>query len=162
MHIALLGAGHIGQTIARLLAATGDDRVTLIDKNPQALARVAGPGITARQVDTEDQPALLPALRGHDAVVNALPYHLAVATATLAREAGCHYFDLTEDVAATRAIQQLADGARTAFMPQCGLAPGFIGIVASDQNGPCLQGRARVVESVPGVWVKLFADADDL
>ena len=49
---------------------------------------------------------------------------------TLAREAGCHYFDLTEDVAATRAIQQLARGARTAFMPQCGLAPGFIGIVA--------------------------------
>lgn len=130
MHIALLGAGHIGQTIARLLAATGDDQVTLIDKSPQALARVAGPGITTRLVDTEDQPALLAALRGHDAVVNALPYHLAVATATLAREAGCHYFDLTEDVAATRAIQQLADGARTAFMPQCGLAPGFIGIVA--------------------------------
>jgi saccharopine dehydrogenase-like NADP-dependent oxidoreductase len=130
MRIALLGAGHIGQTIARLLSATGDYQVTLIDKNPQALARVAGAGITPRQVDTEDQPALLAALRGHDAVVNALPYHLAIATATLAREAGCHYFDLTEDVAATRAIQQLADGARTAFMPQCGLAPGFIGIVA--------------------------------
>ena len=47
-----------------------------------------------------------------------------------AREAGCHYFDLTEDVAATRAIKQLAEGASTAFMPQCGLAPGFIGIVA--------------------------------
>ncbi|MES2718172.1 MAG: saccharopine dehydrogenase NADP-binding domain-containing protein [Pseudomonadota bacterium] len=130
MHIALLGAGHIGQTIARLLAATGDYQVTLIDKNPQALARVQGAGITPRQIDTGDQPALLAALRGHDAVVNALPYHLAVATATLAREAGCHYFDLTEDVAATRAIQQLASGARTAFMPQCGLAPGFIGIVA--------------------------------
>jgi hypothetical protein len=47
-----------------------------------------------------------------------------------AREARCHYFDLTEDVAATQAIQRLADGAPTAFMPQCGLAPGFIGIVA--------------------------------
>jgi saccharopine dehydrogenase-like NADP-dependent oxidoreductase len=63
-------------------------------------------------------------------VVNALPYHLATLAATAAREAGVHYFDLTEDVAATRTIQQLADGARTAFMPQCGLAPGFIGIVA--------------------------------
>jgi len=37
---------------------------------------------------------------------------------------------LTEDVAATRAIKALAEGAPTAFMPQCGLAPGFIGIVA--------------------------------
>ena len=81
MHIALLGAGHIGQTIARLLAATGDDQVTLIDRNPQALARAAGPHTTTRQIDTDDQPALLAALRGHDAVVNALPYHLAASAA---------------------------------------------------------------------------------
>ena len=133
MRIALLGAGHIGQTIARLLAGSGDYQVTLIDKSPQALAHAAshaGPGIATLAIDSADQPALLAALRGHGAVVNALPYHLAIATATLAREAGCHYFDLTEDVAATRAIQQLAAGAATAFMPQCGLAPGFIGIVA--------------------------------
>ena len=44
--------------------------------------------------------------------------------------AGCHYFDLTEDVAATREIKQIAEGANTVCMPQCGLAPGFIGIVA--------------------------------
>lgn len=133
MRIALLGAGHIGQTIARLLAASGDYQVTLIDRDAAALGRVGGAGltsITTQAIDSADAPALLAALRGHDAVVNALPYHLAIATATLAREAGCHYFDLTEDVAATRAIQRLADGARTAFMPQCGLAPGFIGIVA--------------------------------
>ena len=41
-----------------------------------------------------------------------------------------HWLNLTEDVAATRAIKQLAEGASTVFMPQCGLAPGFIGIVA--------------------------------
>jgi saccharopine dehydrogenase-like NADP-dependent oxidoreductase len=39
---------------------------------------------------------------------------------------------LTEDVASTRAVKQLSVGARTAFIPQCGLAPGFITIVASD------------------------------
>ena len=39
---------------------------------------------------------------------------------------------MTEDVASTRAVKQLAAGARTAFIPQCGLAPGFITIVASD------------------------------
>ena len=37
---------------------------------------------------------------------------------------------MTEDVAATRTIQLVARDAPTAFMPQCGLAPGFIGIVA--------------------------------
>ena len=134
--VALLGAGHIGQTIARLLGDSGDYQVTVIDKNPAALARIDGRNVSTRVADTENGAALLAALRDapgggrHDMVVNALPYHLAVATATVALEAGCHYFDLTEDVAATREIKRLAAGAATAFMPQCGLAPGFIGIVA--------------------------------
>lgn len=130
MRTVLLGAGHIGQTIARLLAASGDYAVTVVDRDPAALAPLAAEGLRTVVADTADAGAVLAALRGHDAVVNALPYHLATLAATAAREAGVHYFDLTEDVAATRTIAQLADGARTAFMPQCGLAPGFIGIVA--------------------------------
>lgn len=130
MHITLLGAGHIGQTIARLLAQSGDYEVTVVDRSPEALARLAGEPVTTRLADTRQVGEVLAELRGQTAVVNALPYHLATLAATAAREAGCHYFDLTEDVAATRAIQRLAEGAATAFMPQCGLAPGFIGIVA--------------------------------
>ncbi len=130
MRIALLGAGHIGQTIARLLSRSGDYEVTVVDRSDEALARLSGDPVTCLRAETGDAQQLLRAIRGHDAVVNALPYHLATLAATQAREAGCHYFDLTEDVAATRAIKALADGAPTAFMPQCGLAPGFIGIVA--------------------------------
>jgi saccharopine dehydrogenase-like NADP-dependent oxidoreductase len=130
MRITLLGAGHIGQTIAHLLADSGDYTVTVVDRSAAALDKLRDAGVSTRQVETSDAGALRDTLRGQDAVVNALPYHLATLAATQARETGCHYFDLTEDVAATRAIKQLAEGARTAFMPQCGLAPGFIGIVA--------------------------------
>ena len=130
MKIALLGAGHIGQTIARLLHTSGDYQVSVLDKNPQYLKVLANEGITTVRVDSEDTAALGAALRGKDAVVNALPYHLAITAAQLALEHGCHYFDLTEDVAATKAIKDMAQEAKTAFMPQCGLAPGFIGIVA--------------------------------
>jgi saccharopine dehydrogenase-like NADP-dependent oxidoreductase len=98
MRVVLMGAGHIGQTIATLLSGSGDYRVKVVDRNEEALKK--------------------------------LPYHLATMAATQALEAGCHYFDLTEDVAATREIMRMAEGAKTAFMPQCGLAPGFIGIVA--------------------------------
>jgi saccharopine dehydrogenase-like NADP-dependent oxidoreductase len=133
MRVVLLGAGHIGQTIARLLQASGDYELTVVDRSAQALQLLAGddaPAPAARVVDTGDAGALRQVLHGADAVLNALPYHLATLAASAARDARCHYFDLTEDVAATRAIKQLAEGAATAFMPQCGLAPGFIGIVA--------------------------------
>jgi saccharopine dehydrogenase-like NADP-dependent oxidoreductase len=82
--VALLGAGHIGQTIARLLGDSGDYAVTVIDRSPAALARVVGTQVSTCCADTEDGAALLAALRtgaGHGIVVNALPYHLAVATA---------------------------------------------------------------------------------
>ncbi|MBN8505863.1 MAG: saccharopine dehydrogenase NADP-binding domain-containing protein [Burkholderiales bacterium] len=130
MKIALLGAGHIGQTIARLLHNTGDYQVTVMDKSAAYLKVLAAEGIATAQVDSESKDALVAALRGKDTVVNALPYHLAITAAEAALTCGCHYFDLTEDVAATKAIKVMAKGAKTAFMPQCGLAPGFIGIVA--------------------------------
>lgn len=131
MKIALLGAGHIGQTIARLLHATGDYAVTVMDKNAAYLKVLAAEGIATAEVDSESKTALMNAVRGKDAVVNALPYHLAITAAQAALECGCHYFDLTEDVAATKAIKEMAVGAKTAFMPQCGLAPGFITIAAT-------------------------------
>ncbi|WP_027015681.1 saccharopine dehydrogenase family protein [Comamonas composti] len=130
MRIVLLGAGHIGQLITRLLSESGDYQVTVLDKNQAALGKLQGSKVKTAQVDTGDAQALLAALKGHDAVINALPHHLTTLAATQAHKAGCHYFDLTEDVAAARTIKELARHSQTAFMPQCGLAPGFIGIVA--------------------------------
>lgn len=130
MRILLLGAGHIGQTIASLLAGSGDFALTVVDRRDAALARLRPLPLATRCADTDDDHALRGLFDGQDAVINALPYHLARRVATQAKAAGCHYFDLTEDVAATRAIERLALDADTAFMPQCGLAPGFIGIVA--------------------------------
>lgn len=130
MRIVLMGAGHIGQTIATLLSASADYQIKVIDLSAEALACLKHLPLQTAVVDTADASALQAALQGFDAVVNALPYHLATTVARQAKTAGCHYFDLTEDVSATREIMQLAQGAPTAFMPQCGLAPGFIGIVA--------------------------------
>ncbi|VVD66456.1 saccharopine dehydrogenase family protein [Pandoraea terrigena] len=128
--IALLGAGHIGQTIARLLHDSGDYRVTVFDRNAQAATVVRDYAHAFVELTGCDTGTLQQAVSGHDAVVNALPYTMATSAATAAVAAGCHYFDLTEDVAATHTIQQLAEGASTVLMPQCGLAPGFIAIAA--------------------------------
>src|SRR6202030_386482 len=41
------------------------------------------------------------------------------------------YFDLTEDVETANYVRSLAAESRSTFMPQCGLAPGAINIIAS-------------------------------
>ncbi|WDZ96131.1 saccharopine dehydrogenase C-terminal domain-containing protein [Herbaspirillum sp. WKF16] len=129
-NIILLGAGHIGQAIARRLHGSGDYRLLAADREAAALQPLEALGIAARQADFSDAAALRTLLAGGDAVINALPWHMAIAVAEAARAAGVHYFDLTEDVQATRRIMQLAADADSAFMPQCGLAPGFVGIAA--------------------------------
>ncbi|WP_442793017.1 saccharopine dehydrogenase family protein [Rhizobium sp. SL86] len=72
------------------------------------------------------------ALSGKFAVLSAAPFNLTGLIAQAAKTAGVHYLDLTEDVATTKKVEQLAEGADVAFIPQCGLAPGFISIVAND------------------------------
>ena len=132
MKVAIVGAGLIGHTIARMLRGTGDYDVTAFDRDSTALDKLAAEGISTCRIDSADANALKAALQGFDALVNALPYYLAVNVAAAAKAAGVHYFDLTEDVRATHAIRSLAEGAAHAFMPQCGLAPGFIGIAAHE------------------------------
>lgn len=130
--IAILGAGHIGLAIAWMLRETAsqDYAAVLADRDPARLAEAAALGLPTLRIDSAQ--ALAGAVRGRYAVLNALPFHQAVSVAALCAECDTHYFDLTEDVRSTQAIQALAPHARSVLMPQCGLAPGFIGIVGND------------------------------
>jgi len=131
--IVIVGAGKIGSMIAELLAGCGDYEVTVIDRSQQQLDRLeTALPVSKLAADITQTGVLSKVLRGKFAVLSAAPYHATRLIAEAAKEAGAHYLDLTEDVASTRAVKQLAAGARTAFIPQCGLAPGFITIVASD------------------------------
>lgn len=131
-NVLLVGGGKIGVAITALLGATGDYRVTVADRDAASLARMPKQNVTTRVVEIADAPALARVVDGHDIVLSATPYNLTAAVAEAAKAAGAHYLDLTEDVESTRVIKKLAADARTAFIPQCGLAPGFISIVAYD------------------------------
>jgi saccharopine dehydrogenase-like NADP-dependent oxidoreductase len=129
--VAVVGAGKIGSTIASLLSGSGGYDVLLIDQSPAALAEAeVGAKTVAMAID--DPVILARALTGAFAVISAAPYHLTTVVAEAAKGAGAHYLDLTEDVAASRVVRDLAKDASTAFIPQCGLAPGFITIAAWD------------------------------
>jgi len=139
MHRALiLGAGKIGALISGLLAESGSYRAQLGDVDgaaAEAVVRAHGAGhLTAFALDATNVAALARHLAEHpvDAVISSLPYYCNVGVAEAARKAHTHYFDLTEDVQVTRSVRAIAAGAGQAFVPQCGLAPGFISIAAAE------------------------------
>ena len=132
-NIVVVGAGKIGSTIADLLASTGEYDVTVIDRSQAQLDAIeSGAAVKTQTVNIEDAAALEAILAGKFAVLSAAPFHLTTRIAEAAAKTGVHYLDLTEDVASTRRVKELAKDAKTAFIPQCGLAPGFISIVAYD------------------------------
>src|ERR1700684_4222816 len=132
-HIVIVGAGKIGSMIAEFLGSCGDYAVTVVDRSQAQLDRLeTSAPIKKAAIDITQAGALRNLLSGKFAVLSAAPYHATRLIAEAAKSGGAHYLDLTEDVASTRAVKQLSVGARTAFIPQCGLAPGFITIVASD------------------------------
>ena len=164
-NILVVGAGKIGSVVADLLANTPEadgSCVTVADRSAELLARI-DPKVRLiphqmprqpRRLDTlllnvDDPAQLSQALHGRFAVLNAAPFHLTTQVAHAAKAAQAHYLDLTEDVASTRQIRALAVDATTAFIPQCGLAPGFISIVAAD--------LARKFDSLDSVRMRVGA-----
>ena len=131
--VVVIGAGKIGATVTGLLASTGDYKVTLADRSPEVLGKLdRDERVRIVAADVEDSSKLVDLLNGQFAVLNAAPFRLTKHIAEAARAAGTHYLDLTEDVVSTRRVRELAASANTAFIPQCGLAPGFVSIVAFD------------------------------
>lgn len=124
--IAVLGVGSIGRLAAEMLQETGFMVTGLDERVPQSV------GFPCAPMDARDEAELERALFGQEAVLSCLPYDLNATVATVAHEIGIHYFDLTEDVTTTQRIRKLADTSTAVMAPQCGLAPGFVGIVAAD------------------------------
>jgi len=125
-NIAVLGLGKVGGLAARLLQDSGLS-VLGIDR----AATAVGSSFRVEAIDVRDPAALAEALAGQDAVLSCLPYALNRDVAQIAHDRGLHYFDLTEDVATTRAVKRLGETARGVMAPQCGLAPGFVGIMGA-------------------------------
>src|SRR5437867_4255690 len=126
----LFGAGKIGETIAQFLHGSGDYELTVADQDSARLAPIAALGVKTTRADFGDARALAALIGGNAMVISACPYYLTPVIAQASVAAGAHYFDLTEDVESTRRVKAMAAGADTALVPQCGLAPGFISILA--------------------------------
>lgn len=136
--ILVAGAGKIGALIACLLLNSKKYDVVVIDSHIDGvdITRVKNifPQLNLQKMDVTDVAALhgFAQQEKFSAVISSLPFYLNKYIAELAQQQKLHYFDLTEDIAVTETIKAIAKNATTAFVPQCGLAPGFTGIIAYD------------------------------
>lgn len=136
-HVFIAGGGGIGRALALMLldepsfscrVTIGDASVTTAGEAAE-FAGVAGPVESIVMPIDGTSPELAACLDGADAVLDCLPGSQAPRIAQMAREADAHYLNLTEYVAETDQVLEIARGASTAFALQCGLAPGTINVL---------------------------------
>lgn len=140
--VAVLGLGKVGSLAATLLKQSGF-HVVGHDLNANAVDF----DFDVKTTDVSSQSSLKQALENVDAVLSCLPYYLNLDVVKVAKALGLHYFDLTEDVPTTHAIIEMSSSSKGLMAPQCGLAPGFVGIVGADlisKFGECRSCRMRV------------------
>ena len=128
--VVVLGAGMVGSAIAMDLARSGW-RVTVADRRPEALSRVAARhGVATAEADLADAGAVRRLAGGHDLVVGALASVLGLQTLRAVAEAGRDYVDISfmpED--AWRETGLFRERGLTAVV-DCGVAPGLSNMMA--------------------------------
>lgn len=140
MRMLVLGAGLQGSACAfDLVQQEGVSHVTLADIQPERVAGFvkpfAGKKLTLAKLDVQDPAALAALLAGHVAVLNALPYYFNLDVTRAAVAAGLHYADLggnTEIVFNQKKLDGDARARNVAVIPDCGLAPGMVNILAAE------------------------------
>ena len=142
-HIIIAGAGGIAEAVGLILSEWSSVTPTIYIGNrtfakAQKVANWIQEG-TSKQCTvmpfhleantlTEEMKAIF---NKADALLDCLPGHLAPKMAQYAKNFELHYANLTEYVAETNQIMDIAKNAKTGFVLQTGLAPGYINVLAN-------------------------------
>jgi lysine 6-dehydrogenase len=137
MRMLVLGAGQQGTACAYDLLTQTDHDVVIADIDVQRLPELLQPHLGGRlsavQVDAEEPEAMRAVMTGVDATMSALPYYFNVAMAIAAIDAGSHFCDLggnTEIVLEQKRLHEQAVLRGVSLVPDSGLAPGMVNILA--------------------------------
>ncbi len=138
MRMLVLGAGLQGSACAYDLLQNPDVKeVRLadlkVDHLPAFLAPYSGKRLLPTRLDVRDTDAVRAVMRESDAVMSAIPYYFNLELATLAAEVGVHFCDLggnTEIVFKQKELDAKAKAKSVTIVPDCGLAPGMVNILA--------------------------------
>jgi lysine 6-dehydrogenase len=138
MRMLVLGAGLQGSACAYdLLQDNAVSEVRLADLHighiAPFLAPYSGSRLIPTPLDVRNHDAVLAVMKGCSAVMCALPYYFNLEMSRLAIAAGAHFCDLggnTEIVFQQRDLDPDAQAKNLTIVPDCGLAPGMVNILA--------------------------------
>src|SRR5215211_8806639 len=138
MRMLVLGAGLQGSACAYDLLQNPDvSEVRLADLHverlPEFLAPYSGKRLIPTRLDVRDAEAVRAVMAESNAVMSAIPYYFNFELARHAAEVGVHFCDLggnTEIVFQQKALDPIARERNITIVPDCGLAPGMVNILA--------------------------------
>src|SRR5687768_8406851 len=138
MRMLVLGAGLQGSACAYDLLQNDEvTEVRLADLNTGHIAPFLAPDSGKRLIptpmDVRDREAVRALMRESDAVMSAIPYYFNLDLARHAAETGVHFCDLggnTDIVFEQKKLDDLARDNGVTIVPDCGLAPGMVNILA--------------------------------
>jgi lysine 6-dehydrogenase len=138
MRMLVLGGGQQGSACAYDLLTHSDHRVVLADRDvgvlPPFLQPFLGGRLETIRLDASDSAAVRDVVEGASATLSALPYYLNLELARAALEMGSHFCDLggnTGIVDLQKGLHEAALKKGLSVVPDCGLAPGLVNIVAA-------------------------------
>lgn len=140
MKIAVIGAGLMGRAALWDLSRNDDvDQIGVFDIDGNLAAQIAegfGNGKAVSGVlDAGDEDKAAEILAGYQSVISGVTYKYNPGLTRAAIKAGCHFVDLggnNDAVAAQLDMNDEAERAGIIAIPDCGLAPGMVAVLAAD------------------------------
>jgi lysine 6-dehydrogenase len=139
MKILVLGAGRMGYGAAYDLIHNSPDvtAVTIADSRADAAqdaaAKIGTDRIIARQIDASNNAEAVDLFRGHDSVISCVNYWYNESLSKAAIETKANFCDLGGNnyvVDSQLALHPEAKAAGINIIPDCGLAPGMVSVLA--------------------------------
>jgi lysine 6-dehydrogenase len=130
--IVVLGSGLVGGPMALDLAKDKDFKVTVVDIDAQALARIKKTkGITTLQEDLSDAKIVRRIVQKHDMVISAVPGSMGFRTLQTVLEAGKTVVDIAFFPEDAFELDAVARKNNVIAVVDCGVAPGMSNILAA-------------------------------
>ncbi len=130
MKVIVLGAGRVGEAIAKDLASGGRFDLTVADLSREALDRLASiEGLTTVQADLSKPGEIARLVAGHNLAVGAVPGPMGFATLARVIESGVNAVDISFFEEEPWQLNQLALDRGVTVVMDCGVAPGSSNLI---------------------------------